>query len=142
MISRLHYRELLKKAFSGTNPPHQLIVFGFCKLLEWKPKEVVAKLSDTPLRDLAQQLERNYVETAQIHRSEVEPCFEPLHARMALKVDDVLTDGRIRGTRLKLKDQIVGDTVLRSYYGDEPEGDITRWWATVRRRVRNEMIKK
>ena len=142
MISRLLYRELVKRAFSGANPPHQLIVFGFCKLLELKPKEVVADLSNTRLSDLAMQLEREYFEKAQVHPSEVEKCFAPLHARMALKVDEVLTDSRTSATRVALQGQVVGDTVLRNYYGDNPEGDITSWWDTVRRRVRNEMIKK
>lgn len=142
LISRLLYRELVKRVFSGANPPHQLIVFGFCKLLELKPKEVVAHLSNTPLRDLAVRLEQDYFEKAQVHSSEVEKCFQPLHARMALKVDEVLTDSRTRATRDALAGQIVGDTVLRNYYGDDPEGDITSWWDTVRRRVRNEVIKK
>lgn len=142
MISRLYYRELVERAFSGANPPHQLIAFGFCKLLEWKPKEVVADLSNTPLRDLAVRLEQEYCEIAQVHPTELEKCFAPLHARMFRKVDEVLTDARSSVTRVALQGQIVGDTVLRNYYGDGPEGDITRWWDTIRRRVRNEMINR
>jgi DNA-directed RNA polymerase specialized sigma24 family protein len=142
MIQRLLYQQLVKRVFSGANPPHQVIVFGFCKLLELRPKEIVAELSDTPLRDLATTLERDYCERAQVYRSEVKSSFGPLHARMALKVDEVLKDSRTSATRLTLHNQSVGDTVLRNYYGDDPEGDITSWWDTVRRRVRNELITK
>jgi len=151
------FRELLCKTFGGSSPPHQLIVFGFSKLvsLESGPPEtppltagarirstdraeaqrIVAELSDIPLRDLAARLEERYVEESQLPQSVVRRCFKPLHEAMNRRFCEVVTDPNTRRIYPHLRDRIVGDTTLRDYYRGNPKDNITQWWYAVQRRV-------
>ena len=111
------YEDAVRRVFGGSSPPHQLIVFGFCKLLEWKPGEVVDDLSGRSLRELAQMLEDEYLAKTGLPQDR----FRPYFARLREK-----TTGHM------------GDAALRDYYGDDPEADIAHWWYAVKRRVWSE----
>ena len=132
------FSDLVNRAFRSASPPHQLIAFGFCKLMEWKPGEIVTSLSDIPLRTLAKKLEEDYINCG-VSREKVGAYFKALHDQMDLRCYETIKDSHIGET---LRDQIVGDTTLRHHYKDKPEADIAHWWEAVRRRVRNDFMTK
>lgn len=139
-LIRLEQAEwLLPKTFGGTSPPHQLIAFGFCKLLEWTPADIVKELSDIRLAELAQRLENEYIERPGLSRERLRPHFIPLHDRMKLPFEDAVTDDKTRGIYPQLPGRIVGKTTLRDYYTGTTESDwkanIVAWWWAVHRRV-------
>jgi RNA polymerase sigma-70 factor (ECF subfamily) len=137
------YEELLSLTFNGPSPPHQLLVFGFVKLLEWKPREVVAKLSAFPLRDIEEQLEVEYVNKSQLTESQVFPCFTQVRQSMDRIVGEVVKEPRTRRTYPHLLRCIVGDTRLQDYYTKQAEegraDNVVKWWDAVSRRVWSEV---
>lgn len=140
------YEELLCSTFNGPSPPHQLIAFGFVKLLAWTPREVVAKLSDIALRELEERLETDYVNKSQLPKDRVEPCFRQLRENLDRSLRDTVTEKRTLDTYPHLHARIVGDTTLRDYYTKQAvEGqadNIVKWWDAVTRRVRKEVQKE
>lgn len=52
--------KLLRIIFQCCAKPHQLIAFGFNKLLEWTPQEIVRELSNDLLKELALRLKKDY----------------------------------------------------------------------------------
>ena len=107
-------RRLLAIVFSGTPPAHQLVAFGFCKLLGWKPGRVVDELAAVPLRAAATRLTEGYLAASRLPEDDVRACFAPLH-------------GRLAGEE--------GDATLGSLLtADRPaEAQVTGWWWSVRR---------
>lgn len=131
------YAELLRLTFHGSSPPHQLIVFGFI-LLEWKPREVVAELSDSVLRKLEESLETEYVKTSQLPADSIKHCFAQLRTNMDDEFREVVREPRTLETYPGLHDRIVGDTILRDYYTGKKKGqadEISAWCFQVKQRV-------
>jgi RNA polymerase sigma factor (sigma-70 family) len=135
----LVYKELLSLAFHSSSPPHQLIAFGFVKLLAWAPRQVVAELSDLPIQDLAQRLEAEYVSVSQLPKQHIRRCFRRLQEQMARPFSFAVTDARTRKIYPLLHDRLVGTTLLRDYYtggtAEQHAADVTKWWDAVKRRV-------
>jgi hypothetical protein len=130
------YEELIRITFDGPSPPHQLLAFGFCKLLEWKPSEVVAHCSDTPLRALAEQFITAYVQKTLLAEPRIRSLFAGFRQRMECPVGEVL-DEKTPQSHSALRGGVVSDTVLREYYTStkDPAADVSHWWEAVRRRV-------
>jgi DNA-directed RNA polymerase specialized sigma24 family protein len=134
------YEWLLRTAFEGDSPPHQLIAFGFVKLLEWRPAEVVDELSEEALMDLGIKLEDDYLACGAFRDDprRGRDCFVKFRQRMkmpfAAAIDDPTTlatyDQRISGGT------VVGETLLVQYYTSNAEDNIVQWWDAVRRRLR------
>jgi DNA-directed RNA polymerase specialized sigma24 family protein len=137
------YEELLCLTFNSPSPPHQLIAFGFTKLLEWKPREIVARLSDLPLRELEEKLERDYLEKSQLPEDRILPCFRQLRESLDRMLREVVKERKTLDTYPRLLDRIVGETTLRAYYTGETDeahaADIPKWWYVVKRRVWSEV---
>ena len=131
------YDELLRLTFDGPSPPHQLLAFGLCKLLEWKPREVVAGYSDTPLRSLVEQFVTAYAQHVPLGEDDLRSSLAGFRQRMECLVDEVLEEGNTRQLYSALLPRRVGDTTLREYYtrADSPTANISHWWHAVRRRV-------
>ena len=129
--------QLLRITFDGPSPPHQLPAFGFCKLLEWEPRKVVACYSDRPLRNLVEQLVREYGQEASLAEQRLRACFARLRQQMDQPLGEAIADETTRHTYRSLLDRLVGDTTLREYYTNphEPTANIAQWWYAVRRRV-------
>jgi DNA-directed RNA polymerase specialized sigma24 family protein len=148
---------LLGAVLSAPNPPHELVVFGLSKLVRMEddsavphrrrpavrlahlgrttPASIVARWSDTPLRDLAMRIEELYVQESELPAPVVRRCFEPLRARMDERVDETVRarDAERAG---RGRERAIGDTTLRDYYsGSSPAADISHWWYAVQRRV-------
>lgn len=129
---------LLALTLAGPNPPHQSIAF-LCKLLQWKPAEVVAAHSDTPLATLAVECERECVGQSELPPEAVHRCFIPLHERMAELFEVAVHEEKTQGTYPDLRGREVGKTTLRDYFTGatptEQAEDLTAWWWAVKRRM-------
>lgn len=121
-------RQFLKITFSEGGPPHQLIVFGFSKLLRgWGPQAVVKELSPEVLKNLTDRLCVNYQEESSLPGYIIKDCFKPLQDKMPKKVEEVLQDEASRKAYVKLLRIIVGESILKAYYGSDPEHNISDW---------------
>ncbi len=147
------YKNAIRIACGSPNPPHQSIVFGFCKLLEWKPGEVVEELSDIDLRELESRLEEEFHQI--VSDQKTLELFESLRARMPLLLKDAGIPPKTLGIYLDLAERVVGGTFLREYYTHKPENtpeakeykkkacdDVVRWWNAVFRRLIRELARK
>jgi RNA polymerase sigma factor (sigma-70 family) len=140
LVRPIFFEEVLRATFATASPPHQLLVFGFCKLLAWKPSRIVSDASDTPLRELATQFETAYINA--VHppadrREPVQISLAPLHAMMDRPLYDVFYEDRTRQTYPDLLWCMAGESTLAQYYkpGQSPAAQITQWWFAVTRRV-------
>jgi predicted nucleic acid-binding protein len=72
------YSSLLRITFKTPSPPHQLLVFEFCKLLDWKPQRLVRELSDLQLAELEDRFERAYLKEIPEEQSLVSEAMHDL----------------------------------------------------------------
>lgn len=137
------YTELLYLTFNGTSPPHQLLAFGFVKLLGWKPQAVVASLSSVMLRELEERLETGYLNRTQLKEDVAAACFAQLRRQMPETFGEVVKEPLTRKTYSQLLACVVGTTTLQQYFTESDEegqaDNIVKWWAAVRRRVWKEV---
>lgn len=137
------YTELLHLTFNGTSPPHQLLAFGFVKLLGWKPRAVVASLSSVMLRELEERLETDYLNRTQLKEDVAAACFAQLRRQMPETFGEVVKEPLTHKTYPELLACVVGTTTLQQYFTEPDEegqaDNIVKWWAAVRRRVWKEV---
>jgi hypothetical protein len=137
------YGELLRLTFNGTSPPHQLLTFGFVKLLGWKPRAVVASFSSVILCELEERLETAYSNRTQLKEDVVAACFAQLQKQMRETFGEVVKEPIIRKTYPHLLAYVVGTTTLQQYFTEPDEegqaDNIVKWWAAVRRRAWKEV---
>ena len=133
------YHELLSLTLNDSSPPHQLIAFGFVKLLGWAPRQVVAELSDLPMQDLTKRLSTGYAHESQLPKERIRPCFRQLREQMNRPFWQVVTDPKTQKTYPSLRNRLVGTTTLRDYYtgatAEQHAADVTKWWDAVKRRL-------
>lgn len=136
------YEELLTITFRSNSPPHQIIVFGFSKLLEWKPQDIVRELSEEQLKNLAGKLEEDYLLITELASDVVKSCFQPLHRKMKQKLNEVLEDSKTAAIYASLLDRQIGMTRLAEYYTTKaPEENISQWWYAVVRRIKSQILR-
>lgn len=136
------YDELLTITFATASPPHQLLVFGFTKAADLKPRQIAAELSNVPLRVLAERLEQTYLDQSDLPAARIRPAFEPLLNRLDRRFDEVVRDPTTLATYPQLHGQTVGDTTLSDYYTSEPTANLTQWWHAVKRRVISDLQRR
>lgn len=126
----------------GTSPPHQLISFVFAQRLGWEPREIVAKLSEVPLRSLEEKLENDYIATSALSPEVVRARFKRLRDTMVRLLNDVLKEPKTRKACEAFLDRIVGDTLLTQYYTRDPAENIASWCNAVIKRARAELVRR
>jgi DNA-directed RNA polymerase specialized sigma24 family protein len=138
------FDRFLKVAFSSSIAPHQLISFGFARLLEWRPREIVAELSEQFLRNLEARLEDDYSRILLGQKTYLRERLSPLREKMDCEVDDVIEDPNTRAVYAHLLNHLVGQTKLSDYYTihGNPEQNIDEWCWSVKRRVLLELLKR
>lgn len=129
------YRTFLSLTFSKGGPPHQLIAFGFNKLLKKGPKKLVAKHTDVLLTKLSEVLILSYIEQSFIPENKVRECFQTLRIQMDKRVREVLEKHDSLEKYQKIMDKKVGNTCLKDYYGKNPEHNIADWSNKVKNRL-------
>lgn len=136
------FENLLRITFDQGGYPHQLIAFGFIKLLEWKPSEIVDELKGITLRELARKLEDDYVSTLEYESKIVRNCFKPLHQKMESSLKEVIPSEDSRRIVTASPKEKVGNTKLPDYWGAKPEANLANWCYKVRQRVIRIMVKQ
>lgn len=131
------YRNLLFQTFGSGAPPHQLIAFGFCKLLDYTPRQFVTDASDINLFDLTLIFQRAYQNEAPALSSEIGMALQPLHRALPQPLSEIITEQATRLAHAALLDRITGTTTPHDYYTDvqNPEPDVSHWVYGVRRRI-------
>jgi RNA polymerase sigma factor (sigma-70 family) len=131
------YRAFLFQTFSSGAPPHQLVAFGFCKLLEWTPRTFVNNASNLPLDVLVPLFEGEYRAEAPALSSEIEAALRPLHNALRLPLSEVVLEPSTRLLYAALLERRTGITTPHDYYQDleNPEPDVSHWIYAVRRRI-------
>lgn len=137
------FRHFLRITFSEGGYPHQQIAFGFIRLLEWKPSEIVDELSEVPLQELAKRLEDDYVKILEYaDKQKVRQCFQPLHERMKCKLKEVIPEGDDSWEIIRASpDDVVGKTRFPDYWGDRPTDNLSNWCYRVRQKTIREMVR-
>lgn len=138
------FDRFLRVAFSSSIAPHQLISFGFARLLEWRPREIVAELSEQFLENLEARLEDDYSQVLLGRKTYLRERLSPLREKMDCKVDDVIEDPNTRAVYAHLLNRLVGQTMLSDYYTirGNPEQNIDEWCWSVKRRILPELLKR
>lgn len=130
--------ELLRLVFACGAKPHQILMFGFVKLLEWRPREIVREHSDSSLGVLADELLASYY--APLERFLSKTTFYDTYCSPLLDVVELL----VRETYVEHEystlsidtDSIVGSISLRVFFGRDPAASISDWCDRVRTRTR------
>ncbi len=134
-------RALLQVTFNLTSPPHQLVIFGFNKLLEWKPVEIVKSLSDQLLGDLEPRLEDDFISGVTYEQEFIRECFAKLRHNMGRKFKEVVRHPKALNAYKNILDQEIGTLKLSSFYtkNTNREDNVVKWagnvWKTVRVRM-------
>jgi predicted ATP-binding protein involved in virulence/DNA-directed RNA polymerase specialized sigma24 family protein len=115
------YRELLEVTFAAPSDVHQLIVFAYVQLLEWKPGQVADELAGKTLEDLGNRFVVEYTSQfgpqANAVRDLLRPFIERLrHRRETLAESFKSPDAKKRSEK------------------------VSHWRYTVQRRVREDLL--
>ncbi len=133
---------LLRVTLSLSCPPHQLVVFGFNRLLGWKPRDIVKELSDHPLSVLEARLENDFVGMSPYDEEFVRDCFRGLRQSMGFSYGSLVSHPKARLVHGALLDRRTGSILLRDFYAavHDPEDSVTKWSNNVWKSVRIRML--
>lgn len=134
------FLRLLPLALGCRRLPHEILAFGFVKLLDWKPARVVAELSDNLLDQTAALLADEYA--LEVATQEVRPAFAALQRKLQQTLAEVDADPRSKKPYQDLMNERTGGTLLHAYYrdGSTPEMAVVRWWSAVTRAVVEKLV--
>ena len=140
IIGGIDAEELLRVTLLYGGKPHQLIAFGLVKLLDWRPAEIVAELSDELLAELGSRFCVEYYECSlsfldwsRFHSY----CCSGLFEKLELPVKEVYP--QIEYSRLSaFFSLLVGAVALRPFCkpGNGLAQSISNWCDKVRKSVR------
>ncbi|MGD0466780.1 MAG: sigma-70 family RNA polymerase sigma factor [Terriglobales bacterium] len=135
-----NYRNLLTRTFGSHAPPHQLLAFGFCKLLERTPRDFVSAFSEVTLDHLAEQFEAEYKSEVPMQAAEIESALSALRFDLKYPLSAVLREPATSATYRHLLDRKTGDTRPSDYYQEAPEQSVSHWIYAVRRKVVRQIV--
>jgi DNA-directed RNA polymerase specialized sigma24 family protein len=135
---------LLQTTFTSTSPPHQVIIFGFNRLLTWPPRDIVADLSDCTLRTLETKLEDDLMDIIGLGPTTIRECLRKLRDDMHVTFGALVSHPKTREAHQTLLERIAGDIVLRELYtkDDDPEDNVAKWANNVWRSIRVRMLEE
>ena len=116
------YEQLLEVAFAASADLHQLIIFGYVQLLEWRPAEVVADLSSQALEDLGNRFIMEYSARFTHDRDAILDLLRPFTERL-------------RGIRAELAHFFSDPTDHESC-----AAEVSHWRYSVLRRLRSDLL--
>jgi DNA-directed RNA polymerase specialized sigma24 family protein len=128
-------RELLRLAFSCCAKPHQLLAFGFVKLLDWKPKEMVEEVSDWLMKELARKFFEDFydfVEPVIDQQTFFEDIVTPLGRKVNGLVEIIYVEEEYEEIRTEFQGRPSGEIKLKKFYGKVPSHSWSDWVDKVR----------
>lgn len=129
------YFQFLRLAFSMPVPPHELICYGFNKILGWKPRRIVTDMGSERIEAVEGKLEMELEQESELSAAMIEECFSGLRERLTSRLGELVSDRRTRNRYDSLLERVVGGTALQEYFSNDPAGDISAWWWGVHRQV-------
>jgi DNA-directed RNA polymerase specialized sigma24 family protein len=136
LVTQQSFIALFEATFFNTaSPPHQLLAFGFCRLLDWRPKDFVAEQSDRSLKQLADEFERLYVFQLPAQTSRIKTACASLRKTLTLPLSGATNDRATLAAYRELSSRPTAETKFSDYYRENPEQNISHWIYAVRRRV-------
>jgi hypothetical protein len=117
--------------------PHQLIAFGFNKLLRYGPQRITKELSQERLGSLFEELKNEYSQESRLPQEIINKCFRPLGDKLAESFSRI-RDPHDSSTTIQFPckdDQPTGKTCLLCYYGSDPEANISDWCNKVKEKT-------
>ncbi len=114
------YKDLLEVTFAVPSDVHQLIVFAYVQLLEWKPSQVVDELADETLEDLGNRFVVEYVSQFGSQENAVRDLLRPFTERLRHQREP-----------------------LSKFFSDPADAkkcsaEVSRWRFSVQRRIRSD----
>ena len=134
------YRNLLVRTFGSHAPPHQLLAFGFCKLLEVTPRRFVDAFSEVTLDDLAERFEAEYRSEVPTQAAEIESALSGLRFDLRYPLSAVLRESATYATYRHLLDRKAGETRPSDYYQEAPEQSVSHWIYAIRRKIVRQIV--
>jgi RNA polymerase sigma factor (sigma-70 family) len=129
------YCQFMRLTFSMPVPPHELICYGFNKVLGWKPRRIVSDMGSERIDAVEGRLEIELKQESELSAAMIEECFAGLRLRLASRLGELVSDRRTRNRYDSLMERVVAGTVLQEYFSNDPSGDISAWWWGVHRQV-------
>lgn len=129
------YCQFLRLTFSMPVLPHELICYGFNKVLGWKPRRIVTEMGAERIEAVEGRLETELEQESELSAAMIEECFTGLRERLASRLGELVSDRRTRNRYQSLLERVVGGTALQEYFSSDPAGDISAWWWGVHRQV-------
>jgi hypothetical protein len=132
--------EMLRLLFLCGGKPHQIIAFCYCKLLEWKPVEMVNELSPFCLEKLSGQFNNTYYERVCI--SVDYDYFITNYCMLFIEKLDksvtiVYTESEYQSIQIEFESAMVKELLLRSFYTEmKPTLAISNWTYRVEARLK------
>lgn len=132
------FNRVLELILDSGGPPHELIVYCFWQLLEWKPAEFDEKESQSILNAWESRFEHDYGAVATLLSSaQIARICAPLRARLKKALAALDLDPAVRVRYERVFTRQTGLTPLQDYYRDDhkPASEIQRWTENVQRRL-------
>lgn len=137
------FSQMWECTFTANILPHKLIVFSFNKLLDEKPKSIVASKSDHSLNQLTRQLEVALIDRSRLPK----PFIRDQLTQLKLNLEkQSFADFPMHGSSAKVLPDLgeggIGDSLLKDYYTLEQwESNIPMWSQAVARLVGKRFLK-
>ncbi len=158
--------ECFRLTFKYGGYPHQVLAFGFSKLVygkstkrdsegaskastkrrrevEGDPRRLDSERGAEPLTDLTDSFWDEYTRGSGLDATtqlRLESYLDPTRERLGLTVAEMARDNKtFRDHHAALAARIVGDTHLREYYGSRGVNAVTDWCDKVQNRVREKL---
>jgi hypothetical protein len=133
--------ELLCITFRCSAKAHQMLTFGFHRLLQWTPREIVKDLSKGFFWDLSEKLYEDYAEFFRGYTDNDLGCvfddaFNFLFLKLKINIDQVYTEAEYKDLRSRHGREKVGSAKLEDFYGKDWEHSISYWSDRAKKRVR------
>lgn len=135
------FHQMLRVALSCRRLPHEIVVFGFVKLLQWKPRRVVEVGAPLTVAEALALLAAEY------HRDvplpDVRGTFSSLEERLESPLGSCDVDPRVLAPYAHLRARPAASIRFEELFAttSNPEEAVTRWWAAVVRVVEADLLR-
>jgi DNA-directed RNA polymerase specialized sigma24 family protein len=136
-------KELLELAFKCPVKPHQLLVLGF-RVLGWKPRNILAELSNLTLFDLATKLTSDASQYFLMNEQEAALLFEPIVAKLTREVAATYIEHEYNDSGLwnRYGEAQAGDIQLKDFLYYMTPKRMYDWMNKIRNKLEKELKKK
>jgi hypothetical protein len=131
---------ILENLFRVSGYPWQVLVVIMMKL-DYKPREIIKVFSEMTLFDFYNEFSSEFIASSFRASDELEKLFEPLKLELNKPLDEVI-QARDSRTRKKMNDfleKTCGTIVLKTFFGNNPNKNISDWNARSIMRLKKEL---